>query len=267
MRPLQIAPVHVQQKLGLTGSVRPISLYSRTDWSVNKLVPREIRVHASRVKKCPSSWAPPDSDLQERRRAEILDAATKVFSSRGFAAADVQEIADKTGVGKGTIYRYFSSKEELFLAAVDHGMRNLKLAVDAAAASAKPPLDRIAEGVLAYLTFFDEHPEIVELLVQERANFRDRKKPTYFVHRDANMGPWQALFRELIQVGLVATSRSSGSPNSFPTWYTGRCSPTTFRVVRQRSPVNATPSWTWCFMACSSVAKLRPSNSSPEENL
>ena len=82
---------------------------------------------------------PPDSHLQERRRAEILDAATKVFSSRGFAAADVQEIADKTGVGKGTIYRYFSSKEELFLAAVDHGMRNLKLAVDAAAASAKQP--------------------------------------------------------------------------------------------------------------------------------
>ena len=146
---------------------------------------------------------PPDADLQERRRAEILDAATTVFSKCGFAAADVQEIADKTGVGKGTIYRYFPSKEELFLAAVDHGMRNLKLAVDAAAASAKQPLDRIAEGVLAYLTFFDERPEIVELLVQERANFRDRQRPTYFVHREANMGPWQDLFRELIRAGTV----------------------------------------------------------------
>jgi AcrR family transcriptional regulator len=144
---------------------------------------------------------PPDADLQERRRAEILDAATAVFSENGFAAADVQEIANKTGVGKGTVYRYFPSKEELFLAAVDHGMRNLKLAVDAAAASAKQPLDRIAEGVLAYLTFFDERPEIVELLVQERASFRDRKRPTYFVHREANMGPWQDLFRELIRTG------------------------------------------------------------------
>ena len=79
---------------------------------------------------------PPDAELQERRRAEILDTATAVFAENGFAAADVQEIADKTGVGKGTIYRYFPSKEELFLAAVDHGMRNLKLAVDAAAAVA-----------------------------------------------------------------------------------------------------------------------------------
>ena len=146
---------------------------------------------------------PPDAELQERRRAEILDAATAVFSENGFAAADVQEIADKTGVGKGTVYRYFPSKEELFLAAVDHGMRSLKLAVDAAAASAKQPLERIAEGVRAYLAFFDENPAIVELLIHERAHFRDRKMPTYFVHRDANMAPWQALFRELIQDGVV----------------------------------------------------------------
>lgn len=144
---------------------------------------------------------PPDAELQERRRAEILDTATAVFAENGFAAADVQEIANKTGVGKGTVYRYFPSKEELFLAAVDHGMRNLKLAVDAAAASAKQPLDRIAEGVLAYLTFFDDRPEIVELLVQERANFRDRQRPTYFVHREANMGAWQELYGELIRSG------------------------------------------------------------------
>ena len=74
---------------------------------------------------------PEDVELQERRRGQILDAATSVFAAQGFATADVQEIAKKTGVGKGTIYRYFASKEELFLAAVDHGMRNLKLAVDA----------------------------------------------------------------------------------------------------------------------------------------
>jgi len=146
---------------------------------------------------------PPDAELQERRRAEILDAATAVFSERGFAAADVQEIADRTGVGKGTVYRYFPSKEELFLAAVDHGMRRLKTAVDAAVAGVVQPLERIAEGVRAYLAFFDEHPEIVELLIHERAHFRDRTKPTYFVHRDANMAPWQALFRDLIRSGAV----------------------------------------------------------------
>lgn len=146
---------------------------------------------------------PPDADLSKRRRAEILEAATLVFSKHGFAAADVEEIADKAGVGKGTVYRYFPDKEGLFLAAVDRGMRNLKTAVDVGVATAKQPLEQIAEGVRAYLTFFDEHPEIVELLIHERAHFRDRTTPTYFVHRDANMGPWQELFRDLIRAGTV----------------------------------------------------------------
>lgn len=146
---------------------------------------------------------PPDTDLKERRRAEILDAATTVFAEQGFAVADVQEVADKAGVGKGTVYRYFPSKEELFLAAVDHGMRSLKRAVDAAATVAGCPLERIAQGVRAYLTFFDENPDIVELLIHERAHFRDRKTPTYFVHREANMAPWQALFRDLIRAGTL----------------------------------------------------------------
>jgi len=141
--------------------------------------------------------------LPERRRSEILEAATTLFSKHGFAAADVEEIAEKAGVGKGTVYRYFPNKEGLFLAAVDHGMRNLKTAVDAGVATAKQPLEQIAEGVRAYLTFFDEHPDVVELLIHERAHFPDRTTPTYFIHRDANMGPWQDLFRELIRAGTI----------------------------------------------------------------
>lgn len=146
---------------------------------------------------------PPRHDLADLRRAEILEAATTVFSRRGFAATDVQEIADATGVGKGTVYRYFPSKEELFLAAVDQGMRDLKASVDAVVAKAEQPLERIAAGVRSYLKFFNDRPQIVELLVQERAYFRDRKTHTYFIHRDANMGPWHELFRELIRAGLV----------------------------------------------------------------
>lgn len=146
---------------------------------------------------------PPNPELQDRRRLEILESATLIFAARGFAEADVQDIADQTGVGKGTVYRYFPSKGDLFLAAVDHGMKNLKAAVDQAATPDQAPLQRVAAGILAYLTFFDEHPEIVELMVQERAHFRDREQPTYFVHRAANMGPWRDLFKDLIEAGVV----------------------------------------------------------------
>lgn len=146
---------------------------------------------------------PKDEELQTRRRAEILEAATQVFADRGFAATDVQVVADRLVVGKGTVYRYFPSKEELFLAAVDFAMTQLRAAVDEAAGKAELPLDRLAAGVQAYLAFFDKHPEVVELLIQERAHFRDRKQPTYFQHRDSSLDPWKELFRGLIRQGVV----------------------------------------------------------------
>ena len=55
----------------------------------------------------------------------ILQVATQVFAAKGFRNTDVQEIADLLRIGKGTIYRAFGTKEELFFATVDHGMRKL----------------------------------------------------------------------------------------------------------------------------------------------
>lgn len=146
---------------------------------------------------------PPDAARQERRRTEILVAANRVFAEVGFTSTDVQQIAVAAGVGKGTVYRYFPSKEELFLAAVDQGMQRLTAAVNEAAAEQLGPLDRIAAGVTAYLTWFDCHPEMVELFIQERAQFRDRQRPTYFVHQDANLGPWRELIAGLIRDGVI----------------------------------------------------------------
>jgi AcrR family transcriptional regulator len=65
------------------------------------------------------------------------------------------------------------------------------------------PLQRAQRAVFEYLTFFQQHPQYVELLIQERAEFRDRQKPTYFVHRDAHVERWRDLFRGLIAAGRV----------------------------------------------------------------
>lgn len=146
---------------------------------------------------------PRDAELPQRRRRQILEIATRQFAQNGFAATDVQCVADELEVGKGTIYRYFPSKEALFLAAVDQGMQQLKVAVDLAADRAETAIERVELAVRAYLEYFDEHPEVIELLILERSNFRDRTRPTYFVHRDANIGPWKDLFQKLIDDGQI----------------------------------------------------------------
>ncbi|HEU4700315.1 MAG TPA: TetR/AcrR family transcriptional regulator [Gemmatimonadales bacterium] len=54
----------------------------------------------------------------EERPEEILDAALGVFGRCGFAPARLEEVAREAGVSKGTLYRYFASKEDLFRAMV-----------------------------------------------------------------------------------------------------------------------------------------------------
>jgi AcrR family transcriptional regulator len=146
---------------------------------------------------------PVDEALCARRREQILGAAAKLFAEHGYADADTQLLAEELGVGKGTIYRYFPSKQEVFLAAADRAMRMLHERVDSSIKGILDPLDRIATAIHAYLAFFAEHPEFVELLMQERAQFKDRKKPTYFQHREARVEQWRALYRGLIAEGRV----------------------------------------------------------------
>jgi AcrR family transcriptional regulator len=137
------------------------------------------------------------------RREAILDAATSLFSEHGFNDADTQALAERLGVGKGTLYRCFASKRELFLAAVDRAMRQLRERLQRSTEEVEDPLDRVANGVRTYLDFFAEHPEFVELLIQERALFKDRKKPTFFEYRERQADLWRGLYAELIAAGRV----------------------------------------------------------------
>ncbi len=146
---------------------------------------------------------PRDKTLATRRRDEILDVAALFFADRGYRSADIQVLADQIGVGKGTIYRYFKTKADLFLKAVDRGMRRLQDDVDAAMMEEEDSLEALANVMRAYLAFFDRHPEFVELLVHERAEFKMRKKPTYFIHRDTNVAKWRKRIRALIAEGRI----------------------------------------------------------------
>jgi AcrR family transcriptional regulator len=138
-----------------------------------------------------------DPDPRGRRDA-ILDAATTLFSELGFNDADTQALAERLGVGKGTLYRCFASKRELFLAAVDRVIRRLHEQIDESTRGIEDPLVCICNAIRAYLDFFAARPECVELLIQERALFKDRKKPTYFEYRDRHAHFWRNLYQSLI---------------------------------------------------------------------
>ncbi len=57
---------------------------------------------------------------QRSRKDEILDAASKLFARLGFKKTTLDEVAGEVGIVKSALYRYFSNKEDLFNAVIDH---------------------------------------------------------------------------------------------------------------------------------------------------
>ena len=78
-----------------------------------------------------------ETQRSDRRRA-VLHSVEVVFSSRGFTAATIDDIAREAGVSKGYVYTYFSSKEDIFLAVVrdfDDVTNRWKLFIDSIAST------------------------------------------------------------------------------------------------------------------------------------
>jgi AcrR family transcriptional regulator len=133
----------------------------------------------------------------------ILDVATRVFAEVGFANTDVQVIADQAGVGKGTVYRYFGNKAELFLAVADAGMKRLESRVFQAIEEATSVGEIARKAASAYGRFYQQHPELVEILIQERAAFRGSIPATHLVYREKNRGVFEDVLRRGIESGEV----------------------------------------------------------------
>ena len=76
----------------------------------------------------PADFPAPRSQRQRRKEArpqELLQAALLLFDQKGFAATRIDEVAQKAGVSKGTLYLYYPSKEDLFKAVVRQNLSSL----------------------------------------------------------------------------------------------------------------------------------------------
>lgn len=99
---------------------------------------------------------------------KILEAALEIFSHKGFHVATVDEIAERAGVGKGTLYRHFSNKETLFNELVRLRLEELERDANAALNSSDDVLTMIAKYLRVYFEFFDRNQRLYRVIVQER---------------------------------------------------------------------------------------------------
>jgi TetR/AcrR family transcriptional regulator len=101
---------------------------------------------------------------KEHRREEILDAAQLVFFKKGLAVATMDEIAEAAELSKGTLYLYYKSKEDLYLAVMIRGLQILHNCLSAVISKNATVPQTVADLSNAFYDFFHDHRDYFRML-------------------------------------------------------------------------------------------------------
>jgi len=132
---------------------------------------------------------------RDRTRAQLLDAAVKVFASRGFEAGSIQEIAAVAGVANGTFYNYFPTKEAILEAAGVHFAVGHCERIDACYPHITDGAERMAIGGRHYMQLALDQPELARFAMSVALSSKvwdERIRP--YIYADLMLGIKQKHF-------------------------------------------------------------------------
>jgi AcrR family transcriptional regulator len=104
---------------------------------------------------------------REDRRRQIMQAAEKLFSSRRFHEITTDEVARAAGVGKGTMYRYFKDKDDLFFQTAMAGFDELCDLLHERVAEADPFPEQLLSACREIVEFFDGRRQLFRMMQTE----------------------------------------------------------------------------------------------------
>jgi len=105
------------------------------------------------------------------KRHQILAAAYDVFSRKGYYRTTVDEIIALADTGKGTVYNYFTNKEQLFYTLVRERSQPFETALHKIAASSEPTIDKLEAMIRLSLKFYVENADLWRVLMHEIRGF------------------------------------------------------------------------------------------------
>jgi len=102
--------------------------------------------------------------MPEDKRQKIMDAVEQLFTSRRFHEITLEQVAQKAGVGKGTIYRYFHDKDDLFFQTAISGFDELCGLLRQKISGDAPFKDQLLSACTQIGAFFQDRKELVRMI-------------------------------------------------------------------------------------------------------
>jgi AcrR family transcriptional regulator len=140
--------------------------------------------------------------VQKARRAEILQAAAKVFHQRGFHAARIQDVADELGMQKGSLYHYITSKEDLVQGLVAGAIERMIEETGSILATGHSARQKLAMAIDAHLRRTLEDRHIWGIIEREDLELLNRNSPADIrVLVKQYEGMWDRIVAEGVESG------------------------------------------------------------------
>ncbi|MEA5468956.1 TetR/AcrR family transcriptional regulator [Spirulina sp. 06S082] len=98
---------------------------------------------------------------KEKKRHEIVEASVQVFKCRGYQGTRIIDIAKEAGIGKGTVYEYFNSKDEIILSVFDELFLDYEQLLYTRANSDRPPIEELLSSVASAFEDLDNCSELI----------------------------------------------------------------------------------------------------------
>lgn len=111
----------------------------------------------------------------EARQEEIIRVAVELAAEKGVDSVTTQNMADAMQLTQGSIFRHFSSKDDIWFAVMQWVRDRLMKVLDKAAADASDPLDAIERMFHAHMAFVSKYPAIPRLLFTELLHKKNHK--------------------------------------------------------------------------------------------
>ena len=132
---------------------------------------------------------------------EIIAAAAKVFQTKGYHAATVQDIADAVGILKGSLYHHVKSKEDLLYLIVKEPIARIYATMGEIVAADLPAGEKLRRAILAHLEAFDRHYPHLFVYLHEREEMKRRFREQFKLSPKQYEQCWQQILREGVKSG------------------------------------------------------------------
>ncbi len=145
-----------------------------------------------------------DDALVKQRRAEIIRAASRVFTQKGYHQATIRDICEASGLGPGTLYNYIKKKEDiLYLVYNELTLMLTQCLLDTVRENKKNPLEQFYEALEKTIDVIWDYQSLILLMYHETASLDRESKHTILKRESEYVALWDRLLARCEKGGMI----------------------------------------------------------------